>query len=131
MISNIREDGVPIGSLPDGEMMFHHDMIHREIPDKATLLYAVEIPSVGGDTGSRAVTLRTTLFRISGRDGSGASAPGTFTTTDPPKKVTKKGPPRLVKRPPYREDEPRDRKEMSLRQQADDCRRGWSRGNGK
>jgi len=50
MISNIREDGVPIGSLPDGEMMFHHDMIHREIPDKATLLYAVEIPSVGGDT---------------------------------------------------------------------------------
>jgi taurine dioxygenase len=34
MISNIREDGVPIGSLPDGEMMFHHDMIHREIPDK-------------------------------------------------------------------------------------------------
>ena len=37
MISNIREDGVPIGSLPDGEMMFHHDMIHREIPDKATL----------------------------------------------------------------------------------------------
>ena len=27
------------------KMMFHHDMIHREIPDKATLLYAVEIPS--------------------------------------------------------------------------------------
>lgn len=50
MISNIREDGIPIGSLPDGEMMFHHDMIHREVPDKATLLYAVEIPSVGGDT---------------------------------------------------------------------------------
>lgn len=50
MVSNIRKDGVPIGSLPDGEMMFHHDMIHREIPDKATLLYAVEIPSFGGDT---------------------------------------------------------------------------------
>ncbi|MDB4021974.1 TauD/TfdA family dioxygenase [Litorivicinus sp.] len=50
MVSNIREDGVPIGSLPDGEMMFHHDMIHREIPDKATMLYAVEIPSFGGDT---------------------------------------------------------------------------------
>ncbi len=50
MVSNIREDGVPIGSLPDGEMMFHHDMIHREFPDKATLLYAVEIPSKGGDT---------------------------------------------------------------------------------
>ena len=25
MISNIRENGEPIGALPDGEMMFHHD----------------------------------------------------------------------------------------------------------
>jgi taurine dioxygenase len=50
MISNIRENGEPIGALPDGEMMFHHDMIHSEMPDKATLLYAVEIPSVGGNT---------------------------------------------------------------------------------
>jgi taurine dioxygenase len=50
MISNIRENGEPIGALPDGEMMFHHDMIHAEIPSKATLLYAVEIPSTGGNT---------------------------------------------------------------------------------
>ena len=50
MISNIRENGEPIGALPDGEMMFHHDMIHSEMPDKATLLYAVEIPSAGGNT---------------------------------------------------------------------------------
>ncbi|HEY6259598.1 MAG TPA: TauD/TfdA family dioxygenase [Xanthobacteraceae bacterium] len=50
MISNIRENGEPIGALPDGEMMFHHDMIHAEIPSKATLLYAVEIPSAGGNT---------------------------------------------------------------------------------
>ena len=28
LISNIRENGEPIGALPDGEMMFHHDMIH-------------------------------------------------------------------------------------------------------
>jgi len=42
MISNIRENGEPIGALPDGEMMFHHDMIHSEMPDKATLLYSVE-----------------------------------------------------------------------------------------
>ena len=32
MISNIRENGEPIGALPDGEMMFHHDMIHAEVP---------------------------------------------------------------------------------------------------
>ena len=50
MISNIRENGEPIGALPDGEMMFHHDMIHTEVPSKATLLYAVEIPSKGGNT---------------------------------------------------------------------------------
>ena len=50
LISNIRENGEPIGALPDGEMMFHHDMIHKEIPSNATLLYSVEIPSTGGDT---------------------------------------------------------------------------------
>jgi taurine dioxygenase len=50
LISNIRENGEPIGALPDGEMMFHHDMIHSEIPSKATLLYSVEIPSTGGNT---------------------------------------------------------------------------------
>jgi len=31
-------------------MMFHHDMIHAEVPSKATLLYSVEIPSTGGNT---------------------------------------------------------------------------------
>src|SRR5499426_1063373 len=45
LISNIRENGEPIGALPDGEMMFHHDMIHAEVPSKATLLYSIEIPS--------------------------------------------------------------------------------------
>ncbi len=50
LISNVRENGEPIGALPDGEMMFHHDMMHAEIPHAATLLYAVEIPSHGGNT---------------------------------------------------------------------------------
>jgi taurine dioxygenase len=50
MISNIRENGEPIGALPDGEMMFHHDMIHADVPSKATLLYSIEIPSTGGNT---------------------------------------------------------------------------------
>src|SRR5499425_3657413 len=50
LISNIRENGEAIGALPDGEMMFHHDTIHREDPHKATLLYSVEIPTYGGDT---------------------------------------------------------------------------------
>jgi taurine dioxygenase len=50
LISNIRENGETIGALPDGEMMFHHDTIHRDEPHKATLLYSVEIPTHGGDT---------------------------------------------------------------------------------
>jgi taurine dioxygenase len=50
LISNIREDGKPIGALPDGEMHFHTDQCHQEIPAKATLLYAIEVPSRGGDT---------------------------------------------------------------------------------
>ena len=47
LVSNIRKNGKPIGSLPDGEMMFHSDTPYREHPDKATTLYAMEIPSHG------------------------------------------------------------------------------------
>jgi taurine dioxygenase len=50
LISNIREDGKPIGALPDGEMQFHTDQCHQEIPAKASMLYALEVPSVGGNT---------------------------------------------------------------------------------
>ena len=50
MISNIRENGETIGALPDGEMNFHHDQIHSEIPHNGTLLYSQEIPTYGGDT---------------------------------------------------------------------------------
>ncbi len=50
LITNIRADGKPIGALPDGEMWFHHDMIHNPLPHKATLLYSVEIPTWGGNT---------------------------------------------------------------------------------
>jgi taurine dioxygenase len=50
LVSNIREDGKPIGALPDGEMHFHTDQCHQAIPAKATLLYAIEIPRQGGNT---------------------------------------------------------------------------------
>jgi len=50
LISNIREDGKPIGSLPDGEMMFHTDGAYAKRPFRYTLLYALEVPSVGGNT---------------------------------------------------------------------------------
>jgi taurine dioxygenase len=50
LISNIREDGKLIGELPDGEMVFHSDQIYVERPAMATMLYAIEIPSRGGNT---------------------------------------------------------------------------------
>ena len=50
LVSNIRKNGEPIGSLPDGEMQFHSDGAHRDIPYAATTLYAIKLPSVGGDT---------------------------------------------------------------------------------
>ena len=49
-VTNIRENGVPIGSLPDGEMQFHSDGAHRDYPYRATTLYGIKIPSHGGNT---------------------------------------------------------------------------------
>jgi taurine dioxygenase len=50
VISNIREDGKPLGQLPDGEMSFHIDRLHQKVPCKAAALLAIEIPHSGGDT---------------------------------------------------------------------------------
>jgi taurine dioxygenase len=50
LISNIREDGKPIGALPDGEMHFHTDQCYQERPAMASMLYAIEVPSEGGNT---------------------------------------------------------------------------------
>jgi len=50
LVSNIRENGKLIGSLPDGEMHFHSDQCYLEKPAAGTFLYAIEIPSQGGDT---------------------------------------------------------------------------------
>ncbi|MDA0652515.1 MAG: TauD/TfdA family dioxygenase [Proteobacteria bacterium] len=50
LISNIRENGKQIGKLPDGEMMFHSDTPYMENPQKATILYAIEVPTKGGET---------------------------------------------------------------------------------
>ena len=50
LVSNIRENGKLIGSLPDGEMHFHSDQCYLERPAKGTFLFAMEIPAEGGDT---------------------------------------------------------------------------------
>jgi taurine dioxygenase len=50
VVSNVIEDGVPIGSLGAGEAVWHTDMSYLENPPKASMLYALEIPPAGGDT---------------------------------------------------------------------------------
>ncbi len=49
-VSNIRVDGKLTGILPDGEMFFHSDTCYLERPAMASMLYAMEIPSRGGNT---------------------------------------------------------------------------------
>ena len=49
MLSNVVRDGKPVG-LADGGTYWHSDYSYLDIPARATLLYSVEVPKVGGDT---------------------------------------------------------------------------------
>ncbi|MDZ7784637.1 MAG: TauD/TfdA family dioxygenase [Halioglobus sp.] len=49
-ISNIVEDGMPIGGLGNAEANWHSDMTYMEHPPPASVLLGVEIPDEGGDT---------------------------------------------------------------------------------
>ncbi|MBG04935.1 MAG: taurine catabolism dioxygenase TauD [Rhodospirillaceae bacterium] len=51
VISNVEEDGHKIGSLGDGECLWHTDMAYAELPPKASCLYSLEVLSGEGDTG--------------------------------------------------------------------------------
>jgi taurine dioxygenase len=49
-VSNVRVNGKVTGILPDGEMFFHSDTCYVDRPAMASMLYAMEIPSRGGNT---------------------------------------------------------------------------------
>ena len=49
-ISNVVEDGRPIGSLGAGEAEWHTDMSYLPEPPSASVLFAREVPAEGGDT---------------------------------------------------------------------------------
>ena len=51
VISNVKENGKAIGTLGDGEAIWHSDMNYMEEPPTGSLLYALEIPPAGGNTG--------------------------------------------------------------------------------
>jgi taurine dioxygenase len=51
VVSNVEQNGRPIGSLGAGEAIWHSDLNFMEEPPAASLLYALEVPSAGGETG--------------------------------------------------------------------------------
>ncbi len=51
VVSNVLENGVPIGVLRDAEVVWHSDNSYRETPLAYSALYALEVPPAGGDTG--------------------------------------------------------------------------------
>jgi taurine dioxygenase len=50
LVTNIKVDGKPIGAFGDGEFWFHIDSGYSARPYKYTFLYALELPSRGGNT---------------------------------------------------------------------------------
>jgi len=50
IVSNVKVNGEPIGSLGAGEAVWHTDMSYLDMPPMASMLYALEVPSTGGNT---------------------------------------------------------------------------------
>jgi len=50
VISNVMENGKPIGALGAGELLWHSDHSFNERPLGAAMQYALEVPPDGGDT---------------------------------------------------------------------------------
>jgi taurine dioxygenase len=51
VVSNIIENGVAVGGLGDGELVWHTDMSSYVAPPNQTVLHAIEVPTAGGSTG--------------------------------------------------------------------------------
>ena len=51
VISSVVKDGKPVGGLGSYELVWHTDMSYNPLPPRASLLYAMEVPPDGGNTG--------------------------------------------------------------------------------
>lgn len=51
IISNVKVDGMPVGGLANLEAHWHSDMSYNDIPPMASVLYSLEVPPEGGNTG--------------------------------------------------------------------------------
>jgi taurine dioxygenase len=49
ILSNVQKDGEPTG-LADAGTYFHTDYSYLDVPARATTLYSIQVPKVGGDT---------------------------------------------------------------------------------
>ena len=50
VISNVMEQGMPMGNLGAGEAIWHTDMSYRPRPCTIAILHALEVPPAGGNT---------------------------------------------------------------------------------
>ncbi|MGE0802243.1 MAG: TauD/TfdA dioxygenase family protein [Lautropia sp.] len=96
-ISNVLENGQPIGELGNAEAYWHQDMTYHPQPPVGAILYALEIPPAGGDTSfcdlygvhdALPASLRTRIESLScihdiSLDSSGRPRKGYAATTDP------------------------------------------------
>lgn len=51
VIANAKKDGKEMGGLGSYELVWHTDMSYNPLPPRASLLYALEVPADGGNTG--------------------------------------------------------------------------------
>jgi taurine dioxygenase len=51
VIASVKQDGKAMGSLGSYELVWHTDMSYNPLPPRASLLYALEVPADGGNTG--------------------------------------------------------------------------------
>jgi len=51
VIASVKKDGRAVGSLGSYELVWHTDMSYNPLPPRASLLYALEVPPDGGNTG--------------------------------------------------------------------------------
>ncbi len=51
IVSNVIENGKPIGALSNVDLVWHTDMSYIEVPPDASILHALEVPAAGGETG--------------------------------------------------------------------------------
>jgi len=51
IVSNVVENGKPLGALSNVDLVWHTDMSYIPVPPDASVLYALEVAAQGGETG--------------------------------------------------------------------------------